>query len=149
MVHEPGDRTWSLAQEQSEKNGCHRIKSRILSSNGIPRRCRPIRTIFPFVREPDWTSWLLDSGESRISKTSRTPCTILTSPFDTGSLAFNLCASMLPRASPFVDGTRVEGGNLESQRIDLSQASSLGSCSTCKTGTLIVTVAMVCTIVSS
>jgi hypothetical protein len=38
---------------------------------------------------------------------------------------------------------------LESQRMDLSQASRFGSCPTCKTGTLIVTVAMVYRHVSS
>jgi len=139
-----------LKERRPPQSNCYDpIVSRKLFSNGISIIRLPIKTILPVVREVTSTFELLDSGESKISNTSRTPCTIFTSPFERGSLAFNLCTSMLPWSSSFTGFPWSRVGSLESQRMDLSQASRFGNCPTCKTGTLIVTVAMVYGYVSS
>ena len=118
----PADMTW---RERRLSWECcyHLIELRKLSSNRLSTRCRPIRIILPATSSIEF----VDSGESRISKTSRTPCTIFTSPLERGSLAFNLCTSMVSWSFPSTRDPWSGAGTLESQRLDLNQASRFGN----------------------
>lgn len=109
-----------------------------LSLNGLSKRYRPMRTIFPSkVISADGSC-----GASKISKTSRTPWTILISPVERGSFPFNLWISRLLLSVSLESMLVPESGSFVSQRIDLSHASRFGNCSGVKTGTKIVTVVM-------